>query len=434
MQMTNTGGAGQGILPAPGWRRSGDFVFVSSIYPVDGEGNAVHSPSTSPYTGESEAGAQTRAVLEDLKARLAEAGTTLDRMVKAEVYLADPADFVELKQVWREYFPTDPPARVTAVVGEDHIIPGARLNLHGVALAGDSAYRKETISVADAPDPLAAEHAPQAVKAGPFVFPSALPATDFENGIVVGKNARLPYYGNDAELQANYVFDQLERVLKAAGSGLDQAIKSQLYEVDLGTFHDVDRVWGARMPIPPPRSSMAMRGLLVPGAVFVPNLVFLAPDDQHQKRETREGIRWHPVDLRKVNFTPGILAGDWLMTAGQCALPDYKNAVFDTAPEKLPWHFSDIEIQTESTMGLLLEQLEGNGMGLGDIVDAKIFLVNPHRDYRGFERTWRRLFDGVGQMPSMSIVPSVQANGKGGIMVNELIIEIDLISRKEGGT
>ena len=83
--MTNVGSAGQGILPAPGWRRSGDFVFVSSIYPVDGEGNVVHATSKSPYVGESEAGAQTRAVVEDLKAALTEAGTTLDRMVKAEL-------------------------------------------------------------------------------------------------------------------------------------------------------------------------------------------------------------------------------------------------------------------------------------------------------------------------------------------------------------
>jgi 2-iminobutanoate/2-iminopropanoate deaminase len=428
--MTNMGSAGQGILPAPAWRRSGDFVFVSSLYPVDGEGRAVHTPSTSPYRGESEMGAQTRTVVEALQAALSEAGTTLDQTLKAEVYLADAADFVEFKEVWQEYFPTDPPARVTAVVGEDHIIPGARLNLHAVALAGDSAYERQVIHVDDAPDPMPAEHAPQAVKAGPFVFPSALPATDFENGIVVGKNARLPYYGNDAELQATYIFDQLERVLKAAGSGLDQAIKSQMYEVDLATFHDVDRVWGARMPVPPPRSSMAMRGLLVPGAVFVPNLVFLAPDERHQKRETREGIRWHPVDLRKVNYTPGMMAGDWLFCAGQVAMPDYQNARFETAPASLPHHFSDIQVQTECVMQLLREQLEGNGMGLGDIVEATVFLVYPHRDYRGFERTWRRLFDAAGRFPALSLLPSRQANGGGGVMVHELVVEIELTARK----
>ena len=419
--MTNVGSAGQGILPAPGWRRSGDFIFVSSIYPVDGEGRAVHSPSTSPYTGESEAGAQTRAALETLAATLAEAGTTLERMVKAEVYLADASDFVEFKQVWQEYFPTDPPARVTAVVGEDHIIPGVRLSLHGVALAGDSAYRKEIIAVADAPDPMPAEHAPQAVKAGPFVFPSALPATDFQNGIVAGKNPRLPYYGNDAELQANFVFDQLERVLKAAGSGLDQAIKSQMYEVDLATFHDVDRVWGARMPIPPPRSSMAMRGLLVPGAAFVANLMFLAPDDQHQKQETRAGIRWHPVEVRNVNFSPGVTAGDW-SDAGRAGVPSptTRTSCSTPPPRRCPTTSPTSRSRPSPSCSSCPSSWRATGMGLGDIVDARVFLVYPHRDYRGFEQTWRRLFEGVDRLPTMSLIPSRQANGGGGIMVPEL--------------
>ena len=70
---------------------------------------------------------------------------------------------------------------------------------------------------------------------------------------------------SDAEMQAHYIFQNLDKVLRAAGSGLDQAIKSQLYEVSLTTFHDVDAIWGSYMPVPPPRSSMAIRGLPVPG-------------------------------------------------------------------------------------------------------------------------------------------------------------------------
>jgi enamine deaminase RidA (YjgF/YER057c/UK114 family) len=273
-----TGTPVQGILPAPSFRRAGDFVFVSSIYPLDGDGHVVHARSLSPYVGEAEVAAQTRACLETLQSVLAEAGTSLERVVKAEVYLVDPADFYEFKLVWREYFPTDPPARTTAIVGDEHIVPGCRLNLHAIALAGDSAYRKEAIRVPDVPDPMEAEHAPQAVKAGPFVFPSGVPATDFKTGIPVGKQPGFPNYGSDAEMQAHYFFQNLEKVLREAGSGLDQALKAQLYEPDLSTSHDVDGVWGQYLTVPPTRSSMAVRGLLVPGAVFVANLWFLSPN------------------------------------------------------------------------------------------------------------------------------------------------------------
>ncbi|MPZ23009.1 MAG: hypothetical protein GEU28_05580 [Dehalococcoidia bacterium] len=430
----------QGVLPAPSYNRAGDFIFVSSIFPIDGSGNVVHTSSFSPSVGESEMAAQARAVLNTLKSVLDEAGSGLDRTLKAEVYLADPTDFYEFKSVWKEFFPSEPPARTTACVGEDHIIPGCLLNLHAIALAGDSQYQRETIRVDDAPDPMDAEWVPQAIKAGPFVFPSIVPPTDFTTGVPVGKLSVYPYYGSDAEMQAHYLLQNMKKVVEAAGSGIDQAVKSQFYEVDLDTFHDVDGIWAQYMgPIPPTRSSMAMRSLLVPGAVFVANLMFLAPDAQHQKEETRAGIRWHPVDIRKVNFTPGIKAGDWLFTAGKTAAFGYKGVndrdtrpedIYVLAPPNLPFYFSDIEIQTEYTMELLQEQLEANGYTLAEIADARVFLINARRDYRGFARAWEKVFEPVGKYPSLSLIPSNQANGGTGIMSSPGLIEIDLIMKK----
>ena len=190
-------------------------------------------------------------------------------------------------------------------------------------------------------------------------------------------------------MQTRYIFENWAKVLAAAGSGLEQGLKSQGMEVDFTNFHDMDGIWGQYMGhgagVPPPgRSSMAMRGLLVPDALLVVNCFFLAPDADHQKVESREGIRWHPVDVRKVNFTPGLFAGDWFFMAGQGAIPDYENLRVTTAPPGLPHYFSDIEIHTEATMELLQEQMEGNGMTLRDIVDARVYLVEPRRDYRGF--------------------------------------------------
>ncbi len=441
-----------GVLPAPSSRRAGDFVFVSSIFPLDEDGNVVRAKSVSPYVGESDVGAQTRACLERLRTVLAEAGTTLDRVVKAEVYLIEPEDFYEFKLVWREYFPNNPPARTTAVVGHDqHIVRGSRLNLQAVALAGNSSHRPQTVHAPDASDPMAAEHAPQAVKAGPFVFLSGVSATDYASGVAVTKQPGFPIYGSDPEMQARYAFENMGKVLRAAGSGLDQGIKSQLYEMDLLNFHQIDAVWGEYMQPPPNRASMGMRELLVPGTVFLANFMFLAPDEQHQKHETRAGIRWHPVDVRRVNFTPGIMVQDWLFTAGQVPIADFgktevrnalpqsngdvpqiAEAAIRRTPPGLPHHFSDIEVQTEFTMELLQEQLEGNGYAMGDVVDARIYLVDAPHDYRGFDRAWRRIFEPVGRWPSMSIIPSQEADGTSGIMFPGPLIEIDLIAKKGG--
>ena len=57
-------------------------------------------------------------------------------------------------------------------------------------------------------------------------------------------------------------------------------------------------------------------------------------------------------------------------------------------------------------------------------------LLSENDEFNDFEV--EHVFEGVGRLPAMSLVPSRQENGGGGIMVDELIIEIDLTARKEG--
>ena len=84
-------------------------------------------------------------------------------------------------------------------------------------------------------------------------------------------------------------------------------------------------------------------------------------------------------------------------------------------------------------MTMLGEQLTANGLGLEDIIDARIFLIDTaKRDYRGFVRAWERLFADAERRPAMSLIPSVTADGGTGIMVPDLLIEIDLIAKKGG--
>jgi 2-iminobutanoate/2-iminopropanoate deaminase len=57
--------------------------------------------------------AQTTRVLENLKAVLEAAGSSLERTVKATVYLKDMNDFAAMNEVYARFFPKDPPARST---------------------------------------------------------------------------------------------------------------------------------------------------------------------------------------------------------------------------------------------------------------------------------------------------------------------------------
>jgi enamine deaminase RidA (YjgF/YER057c/UK114 family) len=162
--------------------------------------------------------------------------------------------------VWREFFPTDPPARMTIEVGDTFPFTGVRVNIDAVALTVGSDLKRQSLSDPQGPNAIDAEWAPDAMRVGNFVFCSGFPASDFKAGLAVGKPPGFPYYGSDAEMQANQVFDRLDRVLGQVGSSVGQIVESQLYEPDLRTFYDVDTVWGRRMPTPPTRSSMGVKG------------------------------------------------------------------------------------------------------------------------------------------------------------------------------
>ncbi|MBZ5542419.1 MAG: Rid family detoxifying hydrolase [Acidobacteriia bacterium] len=80
------------------------FVFVA------GQGAA------NPQTNELELGdirSETRRTLENIRAILEAAGSSLGDVVRVGVFLADINDFAAMNEVYGEFFPEDPPARTT---------------------------------------------------------------------------------------------------------------------------------------------------------------------------------------------------------------------------------------------------------------------------------------------------------------------------------
>jgi len=84
---------------------------------------------TDPKTGEL-AGpgieAQTKQVLDNIKMLLEAAGTSMDKVIKSLVFITDMKDFQAMNEVYKSYFPVDPPARsciaVAALARPDLIV------------------------------------------------------------------------------------------------------------------------------------------------------------------------------------------------------------------------------------------------------------------------------------------------------------------------
>ena len=82
---------------------AGDFMYISGQIPVNPENSKVVEGGIEE---------QTRQVLENIKAILAEAGKDFSSVVKVEIFLADIEDFKTVNGIYAEYFTSDPkPAR-----------------------------------------------------------------------------------------------------------------------------------------------------------------------------------------------------------------------------------------------------------------------------------------------------------------------------------
>ena len=76
--------------------------------------------------------AQTRQSLNNVKAVLETAGSSMDKVVKTTVFLADINDFAAFNAVYAEFFAEDPPARSTVQAGGLPV--GALVEIEAVAL------------------------------------------------------------------------------------------------------------------------------------------------------------------------------------------------------------------------------------------------------------------------------------------------------------
>jgi len=99
------------------------FIFVA--------GQTARDPKTGQVI-EDEITRQTERVMENLKAVLESAGSSLDKTVKTTVYLKDMNDFDAMGKVYSRYFPSHPPARATVEVSRLH---GGRVEIELIALA-----------------------------------------------------------------------------------------------------------------------------------------------------------------------------------------------------------------------------------------------------------------------------------------------------------
>jgi 2-iminobutanoate/2-iminopropanoate deaminase len=104
--------------------KAAGLVFVS--------GTAPHDPATGAIKGTT-VQEQTRQCMANIQAILAEAGSSMDRIVSVTIVLADEDDFTGMNEEYLKWFPSDPPARQGAKLPVR--IPGLKVSIAAIAQA-----------------------------------------------------------------------------------------------------------------------------------------------------------------------------------------------------------------------------------------------------------------------------------------------------------
>jgi 2-iminobutanoate/2-iminopropanoate deaminase len=116
--------AGNRSLPFSAAVRVGDMLYLSGQLGTDGAGALVEGGIE----------AETRQTMENIRAMLEANGSSMDRVVKCLVMLADMAEWGAMNRVYVSFFPDHLPAR--SAMGASGLALGARVEIECMAVVG----------------------------------------------------------------------------------------------------------------------------------------------------------------------------------------------------------------------------------------------------------------------------------------------------------
>jgi 2-iminobutanoate/2-iminopropanoate deaminase len=200
--------------------KSGNTLFLSGLIARNGKDN-------SPIKGDM--AAQTKAVLENGAAVLKAAGFSYGDVVSARVYVSDQAAFQDMNNVYRTYFPTDPPARATVkalMTSPDYIV---EITMVAVKASNRTAF---TTPGADGKPGTKNPNLSSAIRAGNRLYVAGILGNTAENK-------------GDVKAQTAESLTRIGRTLKAAGYDWKDVVEGVVYLPDLTKFNDMNASYRA---------------------------------------------------------------------------------------------------------------------------------------------------------------------------------------------
>ncbi len=193
--------------------------------------------------------AQTKAVIENMSQTLQKAGSSLANVASVHVYLTKADDFAAMNEVYRTFWPKDPPVRTTIASGL--VLPAGLVEMSMVAVPNGG--ERTVIHPADwmkSPNPYS-----YGIKSGDSLFLAGLVSrSGKDNSVVEG----------DMTTQTKTVLDNAGQILKAAGMSFENVVSSRVFITDGTKFQEMNKAYVGYFPKDPPARATVVAPLMNP--------------------------------------------------------------------------------------------------------------------------------------------------------------------------
>jgi reactive intermediate/imine deaminase len=317
---------GSGQLPFSAATKADGLIYVSGTLAQEGDIKA-----------------QTKSVIDQMSATLTKAGSSLPMVAAVHVYLKNAADFAAMNEVYRTYWPKDPPVRTTIVA--DLVRPNALVEMSMVAIPnGGDRQVIHPSSWTRSPNPYS-----YGIKTGSTLFMAGLVSRNGkDNSVVEG----------DLTTQAKTVLDNAREILAAAGMTFDNVVSSRIYITDNTRFQEMNKVYTTYFTKEPPARATVVAPLMGPQyqieitltASSLPKQVFTTP--------AADGSPGKPSAI----LSSAVKVGNRLYVSG----------ILGNTKENL----GNAEAQTKELMARIERTMKAAGYGWNDVVDGIVYITD----------------------------------------------------------
>jgi enamine deaminase RidA (YjgF/YER057c/UK114 family) len=393
----------------------GGLIFAAGQLPTDFKTGIPPEAKTDPnfpFYG-SDIKKRTHYIMKNLARTFEAAGSSLDHIVKAQVFLEDLRYFNAFDEVWKEYFKV-PPARTT-VATTGLLVKDAQIEIDLIGYVPGKLSRN--LIKSENARPIA--HYTEAFTVGGLVFAAGQLPTDFKTGIPpeARTDPNFPFYGSGVKKRTHYIMKNLARTFEAAGSSLDQIIKAQVFLENMADHDAFQEVWREYFKVPPPTTVVGTSGLLVKDADIEIDLIGYIPG----KLKVRTVKSSNPGGA--AGYTEAVVAGGLVFIEGQ--LPtDFVTGIPVEAriDPDFPFYGSDIKRRTRYVLNKLERTLKAAGSSLDHVIKAQVFLEDL-RQFNAFDEVWKEFFR---TPPARTTVETT------GLAIKDAMVAVDLIAYVPG--